>query len=334
MNVLENFSLMEITTFGIDAKAKSFVQTANDDEIVTFLKSNNTLPIFVLGGGSNIIFTSDFDGVVLQPSEKSVEIVCEDAESITLRVGAGMEWDELVKYTVEKGWGGLENLSLIPGHVGACPVQNIGAYGVEVKDTIAYVEGFRIDNVEPFCFDNAYCQFGYRDSIFKHELKGKMAITHVAFKLSKAPILKTHYGNIEEELKNYPERTIQTVRDAVISIRERKLPDPTVMGNCGSFFKNPTLLDAEFEAIRAGYPAVPNFPAADGRVKVPAAWLIEACGYKGIKKGSVGVHGQQALVLINLGHATGKEVIALADEIIGAVSAKFGITLEKEVNIL
>ena len=334
MNVLENFSLKEITTFGIEANAKNFVQPANDDEIVNFLKSNKTQPIFVLGGGSNIIFTSDFEGVVLQPSEKSIEVVSEDDESTTLRVGAGMEWDDLVKLTVEKRLGGLENLSLIPGHVGACPVQNIGAYGVEVKDTIVAVEGFYLDSAEHFCFDNDYCQFGYRDSIFKRELKGKIAITHVAFKLSKNPTLKTHYGNIEEELKNYSERTIQTVRDAVISIRERKLPDPKVMGNCGSFFKNPTISKDEFDTIRAQYSNVPNYPAADGKIKVPAAWLIETCGYKGIKKGNVGVHSQQALVLINLGNATGKEVIALADEIIAAVSDKFGVVLEKEVNIL
>lgn len=334
MNVLENFSLKEITTFGIDAKAKVLVQTANDDEIVHFLKSNKAQPIFVLGGGSNIIFTADFEGVVLQPSEKRIEVICENDESTTLRVGAGMEWDDLVKFTVEKGLGGLENLSLIPGHVGACPVQNIGAYGVEVKDTIREVDGFYLDNAEHFCFDNAYCQFGYRDSIFKRELKGKIAITHVTFELSKIPTLKTHYGNIEEELKNYSERTVQTVRDAVISIRERKLPDPTVMGNCGSFFKNPTIAKEEFDAISARYSNVPNYPAADGKIKVPAAWLIETCGYKGIKKGNVGVHSQQALVLINLGNATGKEVIALADEIIAAVSDKFGIALEKEVNIL
>lgn len=334
MNVLENFSLKEITTFGIEANAKTFVQPANDDEIVNFLKSNKTQPIFVLGGGSNIIFTSDFEGVVLQPSEKSIEVVSEDDDSTTLRVGAGMEWDDLVMLTVEKGLGGLENLSLIPGHVGACPVQNIGAYGVEVKDTIAAVEGFYLDSAKYFCFDNDYCQFGYRDSIFKHELKGKVAITHVTFKLSKGPILKTHYGNIEEELKNYSERTVKTVRDAVISIRERKLPDPKVMGNCGSFFKNPTIAKEEFDTISARYSNVPNYPAADGKIKVPAAWLIETCGYKGVKRGTVGVHSQQALVLINLGNATGKEVIALADEIIAAVSDKFGITLEKEVNIL
>jgi UDP-N-acetylenolpyruvoylglucosamine reductase len=334
MNVLENFSLKEITTFGIDAKAKVLVQTVNDNETVTFLKSNTTQPIFVLGGGSNIIFTSDFEGVVLQPSDLSIEVVCEDDECTTLRVGAGMEWDDLVKYTVERGLGGLENLSLIPGHVGACPVQNIGAYGVEVKDSITAVKGLYLDNAESFCFDNEYCQFGYRDSIFKRQLKGKTVITYVTFKLSKQPTLKTHYGNIEEELKNYSERTVQTVRDAVISIRERKLPDPKVMGNCGSFFKNPTISKGEFDAISAKYSNVPNYPAADGKIKVPAAWLIETCGYKGIKKGNVGVHSQQALVLINLGNATGKEVIALADEIIAAVFDKFGITLEKEVNIL
>lgn len=334
MNVLENFSLKEITTFGIEARAKTLIQTDNDDELVHFLKSNKVQPVFVLGGGSNIIFTSDFDGVVLQPFEKSIEVVSEDAESTILRVGAGMEWDELVKYTVENGLGGLENLSLIPGHVGACPVQNIGAYGVEVKDTIIAVEGFCLENAESFCFDNEYCQFGYRDSIFKHELKGKTVITHVSFRLSKSPVLKTHYGNIEEELKNYAERTIQTVREAVISIRERKLPDPTVMGNCGSFFKNPTISKNEFEVIKTKYSNVPNFSAVDDKIKIPAAWLIETCGYKGIKKGNVGVHSQQALVLINLGNATGKEVIALADEIIMAVSERFGIVLEKEVNIL
>lgn len=334
MIVYENFPLKEITTFGIDAKAKKLVQTATNDELVTFLKSNKSAPIFVLGGGSNIIFTSDFEGVILQPSDKSIQIVAEDANSTTIKVGAGMEWDNLVKLTVEQDWGGLENLSLIPGHVGACPVQNIGAYGVEVKDVITAVEGFYLDNAEHFCFNNDFCQFGYRDSIFKKDLKGKTAITHVTFTLSKKPMLKTHYGNIEEELKNYSERNIQTVRDAVISIRERKLPSPKLMGNCGSFFKNPTIPNVEFESIRAKYPNVPNYPANNGLTKIPAAWLIETCGYKGIKRGNVGIHSQQALVLVNLGNATGKEVIELADEIIGTVSKEFGITLEKEVNIL
>jgi len=334
MNVLENSSLKEITTFGIEAKSKVLIQTTSDGEIVNFLKTNTTLPLFVLGGGSNIIFTSDFDGVILQPSEKRVEIVTEDSESVLVKASAGVEWDDLVKYTVEKGLGGIENLSLIPGHVGACPVQNIGAYGVEVKDTITAVEGFFVSSAEPFCFDNEQCQFGYRDSIFKRDLKGKVVITHVTFRLTKSPILKTHYGNIEEELKGYSERTVQTVRDAVISIRERKLPSPSVTGNCGSFFKNPTISQAEFETIKKEYPNVPNFAAPNDMVKVPAAWLIETCGFKGIKRGNVGVHSQQALVLINLGNATGLEVIALADEIIAAVSKQFRIVLEKEVNIL
>lgn len=334
MNVSENISVKGITTFGIDAKTRYLVQADSDAEVVEFLKSNDVKPIFVLGGGSNILFTADFDGVILQPMNAGVEVLSEDASCVSIRVGAGMEWDDLVKHTVDRGWGGLENLSLIPGHVGACPVQNIGAYGVEVKDTISAVEGYFIESAEPFCFDNETCRFGYRDSIFKHELRGKVVITRVSFVLSKNPELKTQYGNIEEELKKYPEVNIHTIRDAVISIRERKLPSPSVTGNCGSFFKNPTIPKDQFEAIRASYPNIPSYPAANGMIKIPAAWLIETCGFKGIKKGNVGVHAQQALVLINLGNALGSEVVALADEIIGTVAARFGISLEKEVNIL
>lgn len=333
MIVKENVSLKELTTFGIEAKARKFIQTCNNDELFSFLK-NNQSPLYILGGGSNSIFTSDFDGVVLQPLEKNIEIVNETPNSVWIKSSAGVDWDDLVKFTVERELGGLENLSLIPGNVGACPVQNIGAYGVEVKDTIVKVDGFYIENQSPFSFSNEECQFGYRDSIFKRSLKGKTVITHVTFELSKIPTLKTHYGNIEEELKNYSKITIQTVRNAVISIRERKLPSPKVFGNCGSFFKNPTIDQNLFETIQSSYANIPSYPAANQMVKIPAAWLIESCGFKGIKRGNVGVHSQQALVLINLGNAKGEEVIDLANEIIEAVRIKFSIELEKEVNIL
>lgn len=333
MEIIENASLKKLTTFGIEAKAAKLVKTYSNTELISFLQSKPQQPIFVLGGGSNIVFTRNFEGTILQPSDESIVVASENDNEATICAAAGVEWDKLVNFCVEKGLGGLENLSLIPGHVGACPVQNIGAYGVEVKDTITQVDGFYLDSAQPFSFSNELCEFGYRDSIFKRELKGKVVITHVSFKLSKKPQLITHYGNIEEELKSYNKRSIKTVREAVISIRERKLPSPEVNGNCGSFFKNPTIPLTQFEAIKSAYPNVPSYPAGD-LVKVPAAWLIETCGFKGIKKGNVGVHSQQALVLINLGNADGNEVIALANEIIEAVKGKFCIELEKEVNIL
>lgn len=333
MIVKENISLKELTTFGIEAKARKFVQTTSNDEIAEFLKGNK-LPVYILGGGSNSIFTTDFDGVVLQPIEKCITVVGETSDSTLIKVSAGVDWDDFVKYTVEKGLGGLENLSLIPGNVGACPVQNIGAYGVEVKDTIIKVEGLYLHNQQPFSFSTEQCLFGYRDSIFKRDLRGKVVITHVTFELSKTPTLKTHYGNIEEELNSYPDKNIQSVRDAVIAIRERKLPSPKVFGNCGSFFKNPTVSQETFVALQKDFPSIPSYPAPYSMVKVPAAWLIESCGFKGIKKGNVGVHSQQALVLINLGNAQGNEVVELANEIIAAVYHRFAIELEKEVNIL
>lgn len=333
MIVKENVSVKEFTTFGIDCKAKRFVQTESSLELSDFLKIN-TEPLYILGGGSNIIFTNDFEGTILQPSEKEISILSEDESLITIKASAGIEWDTLVKFSVDRGYGGLENLSLIPGNVGACPVQNIGAYGVEVKDCIVAVEGLYIENQQFFSFSNEQCKFGYRDSIFKHDLKGKTIITHVVFELSKNPVLKTHYGNIEEELKEYSERNVKTVRKAVIAIRERKLPSPKEFGNCGSFFKNPTIEQHFFDQIKASYPNIPSYPAPNNQIKIPAAWLIETCGFKGIKKGNVGVHSQQALVLINLGNASGIEVISLSNEIIAKVKATFGIELEREVNII
>lgn len=334
MVVKTNYSVKDITTFGIDAKAALYAEASSTQEIVELLSKYPQTPIYILGGGSNIVFTKDFEGLLLHPNEQTIEKESEDSDSVTIKCSAGVDWDSFVQYTVEQGWGGLENLSLIPGNVGASPVQNIGAYGVEVKDTITKVEGLFIDGCQPFCFRNEECHFGYRESIFKHDLKGKCIITHVYFRLSKRPILKTHYGNIEEELKSYATISIASIRKAVIAIRERKLPSPKVFGNCGSFFKNPTIPVAAFEQIKQSFQQAPSYPVTDDLVKVPAAWLIETCGFKGIKRGNVGVHSQQALVLINLGGATGAEVISLAKEIIDSVEHKFGITLEMEANIL
>ena len=334
MKVIENCPIKDYTTFGIDAIVKKYVEADNNSEIIECLQNNPNLPVYIIGGGSNIIFTSDFNGIILHPAEKKIETIHQNSSYITLRVSAGVEWYDLVNYTVSRGYGGLENLSLIPGNVGACPVQNIGAYGVEVKDTIIKVDGIYLETLQPFEYCNEECKFGYRDSIFKNSLKGKVVITHVTFMLDKMPILKTNYGNIEEELKKYSEINIQSIRKAVISIRERKLPSPKEFGNCGSFFKNPTILQKQFVSLKERFPDIPSYSAPNDRIKIPAAWLIEQCGFKGIRKGSVGIHSQQALVIINLGNATGQEVVKFSDEIIEKVKDHFGILLEKEVNLL
>lgn len=333
---LLNFSLKNHNTFGIDVSAAQYFEATSYDEVKEALEiiAEMEMKPLVLGGGSNMLFISSFEGAILHPAIKGIEIVSEDDSNVILRVGAGVEWDSLVDYTVGKGYGGLENLSLIPGNVGASPIQNIGAYGVEVKDCITQVEGLYISNQKAFSLSNEECEFGYRDSIFKNDLKGKTVVTHVLFKLSKAPQLITHYGNLETELENLGGVSLPNVRQAVINVRNSKLPDPKVLGNAGSFFKNPMVDISLVEDLQKEYDKVPYYPVNGDYVKLPAGWLIEQCGWKGKRIGNVGVHKDQALVIVNYGGAAGKEVIGLAQKVRESVMEKFKISLEMEVNVV
>lgn len=336
VKVYKNFRLKKYNTFGIDVKASYYAECESTEELQELYTSDKyaSVPKYVLGGGSNVLFTADYDGMIVRPLIKGIQITVENEDKVVLRAGAGEDWDEFVAWCVSEQYGGVENLSLIPGNVGTGPMQNIGAYGVELKDVISTVEALDLDTLEPVVFSNEECRFGYRSSIFKQTLKGRVIITHVNVELSKHPELVTHYGSVAEELEKYTRKDIYSVRQAVISIRTSKLPDPEVTGNAGSFFKNPVIEKKQFEALAKENPEMPHFPADNETVKIPAAWLIDQNGWKGYKRGRVGVHSDQPLVLINLGGASGKEVLALAEEIAGSVKERFGIELEMEVNIV
>ncbi len=336
LEIKENFTLKKHNTFGIDVKTKYFIEYSSVDDLSNFLgiRRKQDLPLMILGGGSNVLFTKNFEGYILHPDIKGIEIIEESDDYVKIRVGAGVDWDELVDYCVKRNWGGIENLSLIPGNVGTCPIQNIGAYGVEVKDVITEVETLKIDSLKVFSFKNEECQFAYRDSIFKQKLKGKHIINYVTFKLNKRPVFKLDYGNLKEELGKYNEINIKNIRQAVINIRESKLPKPEDIGNAGSFFKNPVVRDYKVEELKKSYAEIPFYFQEDDLVKIPAGWLIEKAGWKGKKVGKVGVHHKQALVIVNYGGATGKEILYLAQEIQKSVKEKFRINLEMEVNVV
>jgi UDP-N-acetylmuramate dehydrogenase len=298
------------------------------------VKSN---PFMILGGGSNLLFTKDYDGVVIRNAIKGIEIVKEENDDIYIKAGGGEKWHDFVLYCVKHNYGGIENLSLIPGTVGAGPIQNIGAYGVELKDVLTEVEAINIKTLEVKKFSNAECKFGYRDSIFKGIDKGRYIILSVTLKLAKHPKkVNVFYGTLSKELEamgvNNP--TIRDVSDAVIKIRSSKLPDPNKIGNAGSFFKNPIITNAQFEKLKAEHPHVVHFPAEAGHTKLAAGWLIEQCGWKGKRFGDAGVHKDQALVLVNYGDATGKEIYDLSTQVIKSVKEKFEIELEREVNMI
>jgi UDP-N-acetylmuramate dehydrogenase len=338
--ILHNASLKALNTFGIDVKAKMLATFASIDELERLLKEN---PIssepnkLILGGGSNILFTKDYDGVVLKNGIKENDIVKEDQHHIWVRTGAGENWHEFVLYCIVNGFAGVENLSLIPGCTGASPMQNIGAYGVEIKDVFHSLEAYHLQDKTAVTFSNNDCHFGYRDSVFKHQYKNQFAITHVTFRLRKEPIFNTQYGAIEQELEKMgvKELTIKAVSDAVIRIRQSKLPDPNVIGNAGSFFKNPTLPKDQYDSLKEQFPEMPGYENKEkATVKVPAGWLIEQCGWKGYKNGDAGVHEKQALVLVNYGTATGAEIFNLSTQVKESVMEKFGIDLEREVNII
>lgn len=335
--MIENqVSLKNYNTFGIDVKAREFSTFSTVEELKSILNQRNkSLPVIILGGGSNVLFTKDVEALVLKNEINGITAISEDDESISFKVGAGVVWHSFVQYTVERKLGGIENLSLIPGSVGASPMQNIGAYGVEIKDVFVSLEAFHIDSLEVHTFTNKACQFGYRESVFKRKLKNQYVIVSVTYRLMKNPVLNTNYGAIQQEIQSLQVEKIDvsTVSQAVINIRQSKLPDPTKIGNAGSFFKNPVVKSDVFFALRQKFPNIPNYPQENGDYKLAAGWLIEQIGYKGKKAGNCGVHDLQALVLVNYGAATGKEIYDLSSEIISEVKRVFNVELEREVNI-
>ncbi|CAN5400863.1 UDP-N-acetylmuramate dehydrogenase [soil metagenome] len=336
--IRQNVSLKSANTFGIDCVAKTFATFSSLEDLkalfveASIKKSTQKL---ILGGGSNILFTKNFDGAVLKNEIKGIEIVKEDAHHVWLRTGAGENWHQFVLYCIKNNFAGVENLSLIPGCNGASPMQNIGAYGVELKDVFHSLEAYHIKDGSVVTFSNNDCAFGYRESVFKNKYKNQFAITHVTFRLRRQPIFNTSYGAIEQELEamGVQDLSIKAISDAVISIRQSKLPDPAVVGNAGSFFKNPTIQVAQYENLKSQFENIPGYEQTTG-YKVPAGWLIEQCGWKGYREGDAGVHPKQALVLVNYGDAAGVEIYNLSTKIKESVMEKFGIDLEREVNII
>ncbi|MEL7834939.1 UDP-N-acetylmuramate dehydrogenase [Fodinibius sp. Rm-B-1B1-1] len=336
--VRNDVDLAPYNTLGISARARYFASVGTEKQLKEILRHPKTdgLKIMVLGGGSNVLFADDFDGLVLHVEIEGREVIEETDEHIWLKVGAGENWHETVRYCVEKGWGGIENLSLIPGTVGAAPIQNIGAYGVELQDVFEWLEAVDIEGREVRRYEKEHCEFGYRDSIFKGELKGIVIVTTVVLKLSKKPELNTSYGAIQSEIerRKISNPTIRDISDIVIDIRNSKLPNPEILGNAGSFFKNPVVSDEVYQQIKEEYSQAPGYDMGNQKMKVPAGWLIEEAGWKGEVVGNAGTYKQQALVIVNHGGATGREILELADRIKKAVEEKFGILLIPEVNII
>jgi UDP-N-acetylmuramate dehydrogenase len=337
MKILKNISLKAYNTFNIDVKASDYAEANSVTELLDYVKEGHLRDenVLILGGGSNILFSDDFDGLVIRNRIEGIEVKEQGADMVLVKAGAGVVWDDLVHYCIDHGYGGIENLVLIPGSVGASPIQNIGAYGVELKDVFHSLEAVDVNSGEIRSFGKEECAFAYRDSIFKKELKGKYIILSVSLMLSKDHDPDVSYGAILDELKamgvNKP--GIQEVGEAVTAIRQRKLPDPEEMGNAGSFFKNPVITEKKYLEIRNRYPEMPSYKGKPGLVKVPAGWMIEQCAWKGKTLGNAGVHDRQALVLVNKGNATGKEVLRLARRIKASVFDEFGIDLEMEVNV-
>lgn len=335
--VRERVSLAPYNTMGLAAQARFFVEVGSKDELKKALQfaSQKSIPVYLLGGGSNVLFVDDFMGMVIHIHIKGKEIREEDDKHVILDAGAGENWHQLVMYCVERGWGGIENLSLIPGSVGAAPIQNIGAYGVELQEVFESLEALEIETGNIRTFTKDECQFGYRDSIFKNNLKGKYVITSVAFRLQKNPEINTSYAALSEKLKEdgVQNPSIKEVSEAVIDIRQSKLPDPAKIGNTGSFFKNPVISQEQFNQLKQQYPDIPHYPVGD-EIKIPAAWLIDQCGWKGKRFGDAGVHKVHALVIVNYGNATGQEIWKLANEIQESVTERFGIALHPEVNVV
>jgi len=339
IRIEENISLKYLNTFGIRAKARYFTEVSSEEELQELIqqpayRNNKHL---ILGGGSNILFTRDFDGLIIKSSLRGIKVISQTNDTVLIEVASGEIWHDLVLYCITNNYGGIENLSLIPGTSGASPIQNIGAYGVEIKDVITNVHAIDLITTMKRSFTNADCHFGYRESIFKHDLKDKYFISSITLRLTKNNhSLTTQYGAIQDVLKQYniEHPTIKNISDVVIAIRQSKLPDPRVIGNAGSFFKNPTIPITLYKSIKKDHPSIPSYPFDNQNVKVPAGWLIEQCGWKGKRIGDIGVHPQQALVLVNYGDGNGNEIFELAMNIQSSVVEKFNVKLSTEVNII
>ncbi len=337
MEIQTNFSLKSHNTFGIEAKARQFVAVHNTTELRTILQQNKSEKKFILGGGSNMLLSKDLDAVVIHVDLKGKKIIKEDEDFAWVESQAGENWHEFVLWTIDQNFGGLENMSLIPGNVGTTPVQNIGAYGTEIKDTFDSCEAMTIENQEMKMFTKAQCHFGYRESVFKNEAKDQYVITSVVFKLTKRNHkINISYGDISGELakNNITNPDLKDVSNAVIAIRQSKLPDPRELGNSGSFFKNPILKKSEFEKIHQKFPEMKYYEVSETEVKVPAGWLIEQAGFKGKRFGDAGIHKNQALVLVNYGNATGQEILEISKNIQKTIFQTFGIHIEAEVNVI
>ena len=334
LNFQKDTSLLPYNTFGIDVKSKHFVGVKSIDELQAVLNQNKQEKLLVLGGGSNLLLTKDFEGLTLRIQNSGIEIVEQDDRKARVKVAAGENWHDFVLWCLENDLGGVENLALIPGNVGAAPIQNIGAYGVELREVFESCEAISIDTGKVKIFKKDECDFGYRNSIFKNTLKGKYIIFSVQFNLNKPPhALNISYKGLSEKLEGKI-LNIQSIAQAVIEIRSSKLPDPKKIGNCGSFFKNPVITLIKFNDLKQQYPDIPHYPDQVDKIKIPAAWLIDTLGYKGYRNHEAGVHPNQALVLVNYGNATGADIKKLAQQIRNKVKEKFAINLEFEVNIL
>ncbi len=332
----QHISLRPYNTFGIDAKARYFASFKDTDELEELTTHHSALSTLILGGGSNILFTKDYDGLVLKNEITGIKVVHEEPEYVYVKAGAGESWHSFVMHCINHNWAGVENLSLIPGCVGASPMQNIGAYGVELSSVFLSLEAFHLKEKKLVTFTAADCEFGYRESVFKNKFKDQFVILNVTLRLKKHPVFHTSYGAIEQELEKMgvKELSIKAISDAVIHIRTTKLPDPKEIGNAGSFFKNPSVSKEKFQNLNSKFQNIIGHVNADGTVKLAAAWLIEQCGWKGFRRGDAGCHSKQALVLVNYGNATGKEIYDLSEKILLSVREKFGVTLEREVNLI
>ncbi len=336
--IKKNYSLKNFNTFGLDVTAKSFVEVHSIEDLKS-LKSNGLLnkdEILILGGGSNVLFTKDPEELIIHIDIQGIEILREDNATVTVKVGAGVSWHSFVMWSIENNLSGIENLSLIPGTCGAAPMQNIGAYGAELVQVFDHLEAFHIGSSEIHRFDASDCEFGYRESVFKHRYKRDYIICSVCFQLKKQHSFNISYGDIQQVIDEQFEGkiTLRNVSDAVIFIRQSKLPDPAKIGNSGSFFKNPIISEIQFIKLKEKYPNLPSYPAREALVKVPAGWLIDQAGWKGYRRGEIGVHAKQALVLVNYGGGSGKDILQLAQDIQNDIAQKFGISLQTEVNIL
>ena len=335
--IRSDVSLKTLNTFGISASAKFFSEASNEDQVRAIIQTNefSSNDNLILGGGSNLLFTENFNGIVLKNNISGIEVIRETDEDVYVKAGGGVVWHDFVLYCIKKGWNGLENLSLIPGSLGASPMQNIGAYGVEIKDIFEELEAIHLKTGEINYFNNSDCKFNYRESVFKTSLKGEYLISRVTFKLSKKMNFNTSYGIINQQLEamNITDLTAKSISDAVVAIRQSKLPDPKKIGNSGSFFKNPIVSNEQFKKLKLNFPTVVGYPSGDKSTKLAAGWLIDQAGWKGKKFNNYGVHKNQALVLVNYGGATGKEIYNLSEEIMQSIKEKFNVALEREVNI-